>query len=86
MESPRNHPRWADDSCCTSSAVGACVRSRRRARFLLGTRREDELECPLAPKPGRLYLPTAQAKPVPDPGQRRTLVPDTFAVMVLAPN
>jgi hypothetical protein len=52
----------------------------------LGTRREDELECPLAPKPGRLYLPTAQAKPVPDPGQRRTLVPDTFAVMVLAPN
>jgi hypothetical protein len=40
----------------------------------------------LDPKTGRLYLPTAQAKPVPDPGQRRTLIPGSFAVMVLAPN
>jgi hypothetical protein len=37
-------------------------------------------------KTGRLYLPTAQAKPVPDPGQRRTLIPGTFAIVVLAPN
>jgi DNA-binding beta-propeller fold protein YncE len=40
----------------------------------------------LDPKTGRLYLPTAQAKPVPDPGQRRTLIPGTFAILVLAPN
>jgi hypothetical protein len=40
----------------------------------------------LDPKTGRLYLPIAQAKPVPDPGQRRTLIPGSFAVMVLAPN
>jgi hypothetical protein len=37
-------------------------------------------------KTGRLYLPTAQAKPVPDPGERRTLIPGTFAILVLAPN
>jgi hypothetical protein len=40
----------------------------------------------LDPKSGRIYLPTAQAKPVPDPGERRTLIPGTFAVLVLAPN
>jgi hypothetical protein len=40
----------------------------------------------LDPKTGRLYLPTAQAKPVPDPGERRTLIPGTFAILVLAPN
>jgi DNA-binding beta-propeller fold protein YncE len=40
----------------------------------------------LDPKTGRLYLPTAQAKPIPDPGQRRTLIPGTFAILVLAPN
>jgi hypothetical protein len=40
----------------------------------------------LDPKTGRLYLPTAQAKPVPDPGQRRTLIPGTFALLVLAPS
>lgn len=36
--------------------------------------------------PTRLYLPTAQAKPIPDPGERRTLIPGTFAILVLAPN
>jgi hypothetical protein len=40
----------------------------------------------LDPKTGRLYLPTAEAKPIPDPGQRRTLIPGTFAILVLAPN
>ena len=40
----------------------------------------------LDPKTGRLHLPTAQAKPVPDPGRRRTLTPGSFAIMVLAPN
>jgi DNA-binding beta-propeller fold protein YncE len=40
----------------------------------------------LDPKTGRIYLPTAQAKPVPDPGERRTLIPGTFAILVLAPN
>jgi len=40
----------------------------------------------LDPKTGRLYLPTAEAKAVPDPGQRRTLMPGTFAVLVVAPN
>jgi hypothetical protein len=40
----------------------------------------------LDPKTGRLYLPTAQAKPIPDPGERRTLIPGTFAILVLAPN
>jgi hypothetical protein len=37
-------------------------------------------------KTGRIYLPIAQAKPVPDPGERRTLIPGTFAILVLAPN
>jgi DNA-binding beta-propeller fold protein YncE len=37
-------------------------------------------------KTGRLYLPTAQAKPIPEPGERRTLIPGTFAILVLAPN
>jgi DNA-binding beta-propeller fold protein YncE len=40
----------------------------------------------LDPKTGRLYLPTAQAKPIPNPGERRTLVPGTFVILVLAPN
>jgi DNA-binding beta-propeller fold protein YncE len=40
----------------------------------------------LDPKTGRIYLPTAQAKPIPDPGERRTLIPGTFAILVLAPN
>jgi DNA-binding beta-propeller fold protein YncE len=40
----------------------------------------------LDPKTGRLYLPTAQAKPIPDPGERRTLIPGTFAILVLAPS
>jgi hypothetical protein len=40
----------------------------------------------LDPKSGRFYLPTAQAKPVPDTGEPRTLIPGTFAVLVLAPN
>lgn len=40
----------------------------------------------LDPKTGRIYLPTAEAKPVPDPGQRRTLIPGTFALLVVAPN
>jgi hypothetical protein len=30
------------------------------------------------PKTGRIYLPTAEAKAIPDPGQRRTLIPGTF--------
>jgi len=40
----------------------------------------------LDPKTGRIYLPTAEAKAIPDPGQRRTLIPGTFAILVLAPN
>jgi DNA-binding beta-propeller fold protein YncE len=40
----------------------------------------------LDPKTGRIYLPTAQAKPIPDPGERRTLIPGTFAILVLAPS
>jgi hypothetical protein len=40
----------------------------------------------LDPTTGRIYLPTAEAKPVPDPGQRRTLTPGTFALLVVAPN
>jgi DNA-binding beta-propeller fold protein YncE len=40
----------------------------------------------LDPKTGRIYMPIAQAKPVPDPGERRTLIPGSFAILVLAPN
>jgi DNA-binding beta-propeller fold protein YncE len=40
----------------------------------------------LDPKTGRLYLPTAEAKPTPDPGQRRTLIPGSFAILIVAPN
>jgi hypothetical protein len=40
----------------------------------------------LDPKTGRLYLPTAEAKAIPDPRQRRTLIPGTFALLVVAPN
>jgi hypothetical protein len=40
----------------------------------------------LDPKSGRIYLPIAQAKPVPDSGERLTLIPGTFAILVLAPN
>jgi hypothetical protein len=29
---------------------------------------------------------SAEAKAIPDPGQRRTLIPGTFAILVLAPN
>ena len=40
----------------------------------------------LDPKTGRIYLPAAQAKPVPDPGERRTLIPGSFVILVMAPN
>jgi hypothetical protein len=40
----------------------------------------------LDPLTGRLYLPAAQIIPPKAPGQLKSLVPDTFRILVVAPD